>query len=177
MPKSKTKNPPVYLTEDQKLEIIKAYDESGNANEVCKKYKIALRTLYHYKTQLWDIYQSTKESVTKKVQISTITNVKIDNSRRIALIERKSGDVLEKVLNIMEHKLDIEELRLKGEHDTEDKISVMELTNFFRVAAPFFFQPLQADEGKGKTLMNTHKYITNILNQQVNVNGNNKDKN
>lgn len=165
----------VYLTEDQKMEIIKAYDESGNAKQVCKKYKIGLRTLYHYKTQLWDIYQSTKETVSNKAKIATINNVKVDNSRRIALIERKSGDVLEKVLNIMEHKLDIEELRLKGEHDTEDKISVMELTNFFRVAAPFFFQPLVPDEAKGKTLMNTHKYITNILNQQVNVNKQNQD--
>ena len=165
---------PVFLTEDEKLNILKEYEESGfKAKEICEKHKIGIRSLYNYKNQLWGIYQSTKSTVTRTEQIRSINNVKVDNSRRIALVERKAGDVIEKVLNLIEYKLDIEQLRLKGELQTaENPIPVNELTRFFQVAAPYFLQTLQPDESKGKTLMNTHKYITNILNQQVNIDGN-----
>jgi transposase-like protein len=175
--RQKQKKPLVFLTDDQKLEMLREYDHSGmNAQETCKKWGISTRSLFNAKQQLWGIYESTKETMNSREKIASLNVVRVDNSRKMAVVERKAGDVLDKVLSIMQHKLDIEESRLKGNDEGETPIPVGELTKFFQVAAPYFFQPLQPDESKGKTLLNTHKYITNILNQQVNIDGNNKAK-
>jgi transposase-like protein len=157
-----------YLSEDQKMGILKDYDTPGaTASQVCKKHKISLSTLYNYKREYWEIYLSTKDTVSNIDKISTITNVKIDNSRRIAAMTRKSAVVIEKVLNILEYKLDIEEKRLQGDEDvTEDAIPMSDLTKFFQVAAPYFFKPLDAGNAN-KDMKNTHSYITNILNQNI----------
>lgn len=181
--KAKEKKIQVYLTDEQKLQIMREYDESNhNASMICKKWGISSRSLYNYKNQMWAIYETTKETMNNPERIATLNTVKVDNSRKMALLERKSASVIEKVLNLMEFKLDLEEQRLQHKDKDEPNpvkespITVSDLTRFFQAAAPYFFRPLQTDEGgAGKTIMKTHSYITNILNQQIN--GNNKDAN
>ena len=168
----------VYLTDDEKIQILKEFDESGmNPKEIIKKWNISLRSLYNFKEQLWPLYLSTKETIGAREKVATINTVKIDNSRKMALLEKKSATVIDKVLSIIEHKLDIEEMRLKGEYETDEKIPMADLTRFFQAAAPYFFKPLTVDDAGVKTISKTHSYITNILNQQFNTNGNNKDTN
>lgn len=165
--KGKPAKPRVYLSDEDKLKVLRDLDELKlNGQKVAEKWGISYRTVYQIKQQLWGIYLSTKDTVTAKDKIATINTVKIDSSRKLALLEKKSFTVLEKLLNIIEHKLDIEEMRLKGEYETDEKVNLGDLTRFFQAAAPYFFKPVTPDDQNVKTITKTHSYITNILNQQ-----------
>lgn len=155
------------------MEVLREYDQSGlNASLVCKNHEISVATLYNWKKEYWQIYLTTKGTINNIEKVATLTSVKVENSRREAVISRKSTIVLEKVLNIIEYKLDIEEKRLQGnvegEEITEEPLTLSDLTKFFQVAAPFILKPIEANGTNGaKNMMKTHSYITNILNQNI----------
>lgn len=169
----------VYLTNDQQMELMRDYDQSGmNVQEVCQKYGISKATLYNYKKNLWSIYQSTKESMNSVQKIATINAVKIDHSREQALLTKKATSVMHKILDLMDYKLDIEEQRLRGEVELDEKIAVNDLTRFFQAAAPYLMQPIQQDnDAETGILKKKHSHIVNILQQQFNIKNNDTENN
>ena len=181
MAKKKERKPLVFLTEDQKLQVMKDYDESKmSATFVSDKWGISKSALYKIKETYWPVYQTTKDTMNNRDKIMTINSVKIDSSRKMALIESKAGQVISRVLNLIEHKLDIEEKRMKGEHlemklSEKDIVTVQDLTRFFQVAAPYFLRPHDNAPVEAGTTTKKHSFITQILNQQINNYGNKKD--
>lgn len=183
----KERKPLVFLTQDQKIEVMRDYDLSGMmATKVCKKWGISQSALYKIKKSYWGIYESTKESMNNRDKITTINAVKVDTNRKMALIEKKAGDVIGRVLNMIEHKLDIEEMRMRGEVPTsesgeaiqlrrEDIVTVQDLTKFFQVAAPYFLKVQDAETDQNTNMARKHSFITHIMNQQIIQNNGNKE--
>ena len=168
----------VYLTDDQKLGILKDYDQmQRKVNKVCEKWGIANSTLYAIKRQYWGIYETTKETMNNRDKIATLNTMAIDTSRKSAMIEKKAVLVLDKVLDLMEYKLGIEEQRVRGEIITDEKVSVNDLTNFFKTAAPYFLKIQEGNVNDPAILQRKHSFITNILNQQIINNHDRKSNN
>lgn len=172
-----------YLTDEQKMEILKDYDASGcAANMVCEKWKIQKSSFYEIKKQLWDIYLATfKAGQTERAKINSITTVAVKKEHVKVIIASKAASVLEKTLSIIEHRLTNEENRLididNGKKNSSEPITFRELTEFFKVAAPYHLDQLSDAGGKsgGGGLVNRGTIIANILNQKHN--GNNLVKN
>jgi hypothetical protein len=164
---------PVQLTEDQKLLMLKEYDESGcHAKQIIARWGIAHKTFYNTKKSYWELYLSTKDSYGIRDKISNINAVKLDNSRKMATVERRAGDVLSRMLNMIENKIEREEQRMAGELtvDPREIVTINDLTNFFKAAAPYFLR--LADGSAPDTLSKKHSFFTQILNQQIINNGN-----
>lgn len=182
----------VYLTEEQKMQIMKEYDLSGMAAAAtCKKFGISISNLYKIKEVYWPIYQTTKETANKIDQIATLNTVKVHNTRKSLLVETQASEVVSKVLNLMIYKLEIEENRIKGiktvgedgkpiKFSEKDIVTVNDLTQFFKVAAPFFMKSVDPGHDS-KGMKQTHNFIQNIMNNLTvnnHKNGNtNKDNN
>jgi len=172
-----------YLTDTEKLNLLHDYETEGmKANTVCERWGISKTYLYKVKTQMWDLYLSTKDTLKSREKLATINTVVTDNARKAVTIERKAATVLERALNVMEHKLDMEEQRLGGDDSIEEKLKAETIIEFFKVAAPYFLRPLN-DEGGNGDLNAKGNLVAKILNQSIKVtnnykgNGNNVNQN
>lgn len=184
MGREKSRKKLVYLTEEQKMDLMKEYDLSGmSAAKVCKQYGISISALYKIKEVYWNIYKTTKDTEGKRDQIATLNTIKVHNTRKAVLVETKAGQVVEKVLSLMLYKLEMEENRLRGietigengepvKYHEKDIATVADLTKFFQVAAPYFMKSV--DPGAdGRGMKQTHSFMTNIL-QNLTINNNSK---
>lgn len=184
MGREKSRKKLVYLSEEQKMNLMKDYDESGlAASKVCKEHGVSLSTLYKIKEIYWPIYKATKESDNNRDKIATLNTIKVHNTRKAVLVETQAATVMEKVLALMLHKLEIEEDRLRGieiigengepiKLSDKDVVTVSDLTKFFQVAAPFFMKSVDPS-ADGRGMKQTHSFMTNIL-QNLTINNNSK---
>lgn len=175
----------VFLTEEQKMALMKEYDTSGlSAAVVCKQYGISMSNLYKIKEVYWPIYQATKDTGNKMDQIATINTIKVHNTRKAVLVETQASEVIGKALNLMLHKLDMEEDRLRGvqrfnedgtpfRYHDKDIVTVADLTKFFQAAAPYFMKSVDPNATDTRGMKGTHSFIQNIMNNLTVTNNNN----
>ena len=180
---------PKFLDEGQKIDLLRKFDNSGmNVEYICKEYDISRSYLYKIKREYWPHYQSAKVALPATQRAAVVSATKVDSRRRIAMIENQASNVIGRVLGLIDHKISLEEMRLRGEqrigddgepikwHD-KDIVTVQDLTKFFQVAAPYFLKVVEDAPVKAGTIAKKHSYLTQIFNQQINniQNANNKD--
>ena len=179
-----------FVDEGQKIDMLKKYDESGmNAAYVCKEFGISRSYLYKIKREYWPHYLSLKTALPATQRAAVISATKVDSKRKITMIENQASNVIGRVLGLIDYKITLEEMRLRGEQrigedgealkwHEKDIVTVQALTKFFQVAAPYFMRVVEDAPVKAGTIAKKHSYLTQIFNQQINnTNGNNKNPN
>lgn len=162
-----------YLSESEKLDILKVYDQSGRkVQDTCHKFGLAVGTFSHIKRELWDTYLASKENPAYHKEIRDVMPksnklivAKLDEQR--IYIEKKSAKVISDVLDLIALKLDLEMKRIMGDDSIQEKISFKDLSSIFSIVAPYHLRVSSPEDLKPQTLTQRHKTITEILNEQI----------
>ena len=158
-----------YLTKQDKMLVLREFDQSGKVYDTCTKFGISATYFYKFKDALWDEYLHSNAKINS---LSKFEKVTMESNKLRGTIEAKTSEVLLKCLNIMDQKLDNEQRRMDGNKSIKEKLLPKEITRFFQVAVPYI---LKLDENGTTNILQQYNKITNILNNQNIGHGNNED--
>lgn len=173
----------VFLTDDQKLEVLKDYENSGKqASAICRKWGIGVSTLYVIKKQWWETYQNNKETLLYhhgNVGVVNPQDGMLTTTKRMVSLQKDTSDTLAKILRVANMKLDRELKRLIETEYTDlivgiDVLSGAEIASLYKILAPYVMSQIKEEpaESGNKTVTQQYNYVMNLIQNQKIKNGN-----
>lgn len=161
-----------FLTDDQKITLLRDWDESGrNVDQITRRWGIGSSTFYKIKKEFLDIYQKRKKESPEVRNALMPCDIKFDVSRRNVIVQEKTIEAMEKLLTIANEKLNREIQRQAGDESIKEIVTMKELVDFFRAMSPYVLSPVIPEgEGQdGRSMFKKREFILNLIqNQQIN---------